>query len=196
MQTALLPWPTALRRAMLLLGIAAQSLVAFSALAGDIQVDVALHGELVVVDARFSVAATLGEVWGVLTDFDGMAGFISNLRSSAVVARSGNTLQVEQKGRADYGPWSFSFDTVREIHLTPTHEIRSRLVHGSMKKLDGTTTLTADGDGTQVSYHGESVPGTWVPPVAGPAFIAHETQEQFHEMRNEILRRKHARDPK
>lgn len=195
MQTPPPAWRMPLRPSMFLLCIALQGLATISALAADIQVDVSLHGELVLVDARFSVAATLEEAWSVLTDFDGMAGFIANLRSSAVVARSGDTLQVEQKGRADYGPWSFSFDTLREIHLNPYHEIRSRLLHGSMKKLDGTTTLTPDGEGTRVSYHGESIPGTWVPPIAGPAFIAHETREQFHEMRNEILRRKQVREP-
>jgi hypothetical protein len=185
------PWRGVTRALFFLMTAALPWLLSPQASGSDIQVEVSLSGELVLVDVRFVVAASVQESWAVLTDFGAMAGFVSNLRSSTVVARSGETLQVEQKGKADYGPWSFSFDTVREIKLFPQHEIRSRLVHGTMKKLDGVTTLTAEGNGTVVAYHGESIPEIWVPPVAGPAFIAHETREQFEEMRKEILRRKH-----
>jgi hypothetical protein len=184
-------WRAARRRPFLILAFALLWVAAQTVLGADVMVNVSLRGEAVFVDVRFAVPVSLQEAWAVLTDYDGMPGFVSNLSSSAVVARSGGTLQVEQTGKADYGPWSFSFDTMREIRLFPYHEIRSRLLHGSLKKLDGVTTLTSEGAGTVVTYHGESIPNMWIPPIAGPTFIAHETEEQFQEMRKEILRRRH-----
>jgi hypothetical protein len=189
------PW-AASRFVFILLAFALQWAAARDALCSDVAVDVSLRGELVLVDARFAVPASLQEAWAVLTDFGAMAGFVSNLQSSTIVARAGDTLQVEQKGKAEYGPWSFSFATVREVRLFPYREIRSRLLHGTMKKLDGVTTLAAERNGTTVAYHGESIPDVWVPPIAGTAFIGHETREQFEDMRREILRRNHRPESK
>lgn len=160
--------------------------------ADDIKVVVQRKGEEVLVDAEFPVSATPQEAWAVMTDFGHMAEFISNLQASSVIDRSADTVRVSQKGKAAYGPMSFSFDTIREIHLTPYEKIQSRLISGSMKKLEGKTELVPDGEGIRIVYHSASIPNAWIPPVIGPAFIERETREQFREMRQEILRRKQA----
>lgn len=148
------------------------------------------NGDAIVVDVSFSVAASQQEAWGVLTDFDHMSEFISNLQSSKVISRNGNKLQVEQVGKAARGLFSFSFESVREIELTPHSTIRSRLLSGSLKKMDGATHLSSEGDATRVEFHGESIASLWVPPVVGAKFIGSEVREQFREMRAEILRRR------
>lgn len=158
--------------------------------AEDIKVVVQTKGDELHVDAEFPVPATPQETWAVLTDFEHMAEIVSNLQVSNVLARSDDTVRVAQKGKAPYGILSFAFDTVREIRLTPYEKIRSRLISGSMKKLEGTTELIPDGNGTRVVYRSVSVPNAWIPPLIGPAFIERETREQFREMRKEILRRK------
>ena len=56
-------------------------------------------GQTITVDAVFKVVATQRQAWDVLTDFAHMPNFVSNLESSKVVSRSGNVLQVAQKGR-------------------------------------------------------------------------------------------------
>lgn len=147
-------------------------------------------GDVIMVDVSFHVAASQREAWAVLTDFDHMSDFVSNLDSSKVVARSGNKLQVAQIGKAARGMLSFAFDSLREVELTPHHTIRTRLISGNMHKMDGTTLLTTDGGDTRVAYHGESIPVVWVPPVVGVKFIEREVREQFREMRAEILKRK------
>jgi hypothetical protein len=145
---------------------------------------------VIIVDVALSVPATRQESWRVLTDFDHMAQFISTLQSSKVIARSGDKVQVAQQGHASHGPLSFTFDSVREITLKPYEEIRSRIISGSMKKLDGVTHLATDDAGTRIVYHGESISGAWVPPGIGPALIENEIRGQYDEMRKEILRRK------
>jgi uncharacterized protein YndB with AHSA1/START domain len=165
-----------------------------AAAAGDeIHVKVDTRDELVVIDVDFEVAATAREVWNVLTDFEGMPKFISGVERSRVIARSGRTWRVEQKGVSSAGPLSFSYDSVREIKLTPYSEIQAHALSGSMKKMDSLTRLTAGRGTTRVNYHAESIPQTALPLGIGTSFIESRMRAQFGEMRAEILRRKAAR---
>ena len=158
----------------------------------DIELTVQVDGDAVRVDANYLVAATPQEVWGVMTDFEHLADFVSNLKSSQVVARTGDVVRVAQKGRASAGPLSFEFDSVRELHLTPFEQIQSRMVSGNMKKFEGLTRLSAEGERTRVRYHSDAISSVWIPPLIGRGFIESETREQLGEMRREILRRKAA----
>jgi carbon monoxide dehydrogenase subunit G len=158
----------------------------------DIEVQVKTAGDNVIVDVNFAVPATRQEVWGVLTDFDHMADFVSNLKESKVVSVSGGTLTIFQRGSATYGPVSYPFESKREITLVPFHKIRTRLISGNMRKMEGTTHLIEEGGQTRVTHHTDSIPEVWFPLVVGQVFIEHEMREQFNEMRNEIIRRKRA----
>ncbi len=75
----------------------------------DTQIDVSRSGELYVVDAVMVVPFSPREAWDVLTDFDAMASFVPNLEVSRVTSRSGDRLQVEQRGVARWGPLSQTF---------------------------------------------------------------------------------------
>jgi hypothetical protein len=156
----------------------------------DIIVKVQKKGEWVIVDVDFPVDATVPETWTVMTDYDNMAKFVSNLVSSRILGREGNTLSVEQKGKASRGPLTISFENVREIVLTPQRAVHSRLVSGDLKASEFTTRVIDRGAFTQIINHGEFIPNIWVPPVVGPALIEAETRKQFQELRLEILRRK------
>lgn len=158
----------------------------------DIEIQVELEGDLVRIDTSFHVEVTPQEAWAVVTDFDGAIAFISDLETSQVLARDGDTMLVFQKGRAKFGPFSFPVESVREIRLVPFQGMQSRLVSGSMKRLDVSTQLTPEGSGTRVTNRTESIPDVWIPPVVGRLFIAHEARQKFRELRDEILRRKQA----
>jgi carbon monoxide dehydrogenase subunit G len=146
-------------------------------------------GQTITVDAVFNVAATQRQAWDVLTDFDHMPNFVPNLESSKVVSRSGNVLQVAQKGRETYGLLSFSFDNLREVELAPYTKIKSHLISGSMQKSDGTTHLSENGSMTQVTYHGVFIPNVNVPGLLGIPAIESATRRQFDELRREMGRR-------
>lgn len=156
----------------------------------DIDVRVNINGEDVVIDVSFVVQVVPQKAWDVLTDFDHMTGFISNLQFSKIIDSSKNTLYVSQKGVAKHALITFPFESIREIRLTPLEKIRSRMLSGSMRKLEGITQLFSEGDHTRITYHSDTFPGVWIPPVVGKAFIENETREQFQEMRDEMLRRK------
>ena len=156
----------------------------------DIAVHAVKNGASIVVDVDFRVNATAIETWNVMTDYDNMARFVTNLESSAILSRDRDRLVVAQKGKASRGPFMFAFENVREIVLTPYTEIRSRLISGNLEASVFTTRVLDHGASAQVVNHGEFIPKVWVPPIIGPAVIEAETRKQFQELRAEILRRK------
>lgn len=189
----------ALRR-LVLVGVAGLFAISVRAAAPvdadtDIDVRASKDGDTVVVDVDLAVRASQLEVWGVLTDYDHMADFISDLASSAVIARTGNTLDVMQKGTARYGLLSFPFETVRRVMLTPQSEIRSRIMSGDMMGSQIVTQIAANGPVTQVSVRSRYIPTIWLPPLIGTSVIASQTRKQWATLRDEILRRRAQPEP-
>ena len=188
--------PTATQRAQMLLALVAALCLSVAraepASEQDIDVQVDIAGDLVRIDVSFRVEATLQQTWAVVTDYDRATDFISDLEVSRVLSREGDTMYVYQKGRAKFGPFSFPVESVREVRLVPFEAMHSRLLSGSMKRLDVATRLTPEGSGTRVSNCTESIPDVWIPPIVGRLFIAYEAREKFRELRDEILRRKQA----
>jgi hypothetical protein len=98
---------------------------------------------------------------------------------------------VHTKGHASFGPIQFPFEAVRELTLTPFERIQSKQLSGTLKRFEGETRITPTPQGTtRVSYRGDSTSNQSIPPIVGPSFIKSETEEQFHEMQTEILRRR------
>jgi hypothetical protein len=158
--------------------------------ANDIVVHVKKSGATIVVDVEMAVQAPPLAAWDVLTDYDHMAQFVTNVQASRITDRKGNTLVVAQKSGTAFGLLKFSFDNIREVELVPHSEVRSKLISGDMKASAFTTRIVSDGGGgARVFNHGEFVPTMWVPPVIGTAFLEAETRRQFHELRNEMMRR-------
>ncbi|MGH8713588.1 MAG: SRPBCC family protein [Casimicrobiaceae bacterium] len=177
-------------RWLAMLWLAAIASPAWAAAADDdIIVHVKKDGPEISVEVDCPVRAPVRVVWGVLTDYDNMSSFISNLQYSGVQGRADNTLVVRQMGRATRGPLSFSFDNVREVQLVPFTEIHSRLVSGDLKASVFTTSIVEVDGLVHVVNNGRYTPGVWVPPLIGPALIEAETRKQFGEIRAEILRR-------
>lgn len=159
----------------------------------DIAVHVRKEGSEVVVDVDCPVHAPRPVVWDVLTDYDNMSSFLSNVQYSGVRDRVDNKLTVRQKGKASRGPFSFAFDNVRAVELLPYTEIRSELISGDLKASSFTTRII-DRDGiVHIINAGRYTPNLWVPPLIGPAVIEAETRKQFGEIRTEILRRSQRR---
>lgn len=154
----------------------------------DIIVHVLLNGHQVEVDVDCPVDAPRAIVWEVLTDYDHMSHFLSNLEYSGVENRADNVLRVHQKGKASRGPLTLTFDNIREVELVPYHEIRSRLISGDLKASDFVTRIVEVSSRVHIVNRGRYTPNPWVPPLFGPALIESETQKHFGELRTEIMR--------
>ena len=127
--------------------------------------------------------------WEVLTDFDHMASIVSNLESSRITSRQGDSLRVHQEGTARYGLLSFHFESEREVHLEAMQRIVSRNLSGSAKQIDSEARLRALDGAVEITYHAEVVPDSVLARLFGTAFIRHEVEEQFREMTIEMRRR-------
>ena len=151
------------------------------------------EGAEVVVEVDCPVRAPLLTVWDVLTDYDNMSRFISNLQYSGIQGRVDNVLKVRQSGKASRGPLTIAFDNVRQVELRPFTEVRSRLISGDLKASEFTTRLVEADGLVHIVNSGRYTPKLWVPPLVGPALIEAETRKQFGEIRTEILRRSERR---
>jgi hypothetical protein len=155
----------------------------------DIAVHVEKEGQNIAVEVDCPVDAPRAIVWEVLTDYDHMAQFVSNIEYSGITDRADNVLRVRQRGKASRGPLSITFDNVREVELVPYREIRSRLISGDLKASDFVTRIVEVAAAIHIVNSGRYTPKMWIPPFVGPALIEAETRKQFGEIRNEILRR-------
>jgi hypothetical protein len=169
--------------------VATVTVCAWAAADQDIVVHARKEGAEIIVDVDCPVRAPALTVWDVLTDYDNMSSFISNIQYSRVQERADNLLKVHQKGKATRGPFSFAFDNVREVRLYPFNEVRSRLISGEPKASAFTTRIVDVGGLIHIVNSGRYTPNIWVPPLIGPALIEAETRKQFGEIRTEILRR-------
>jgi hypothetical protein len=170
--------------------LAAHAAVAHAAAEDQgIDVKVMRDGSTMRVDSELRVHASPQDAWEVLTDYDNMARFVSTLKASSIERRSGNELQVTQRGVVHFGLFDFPFTTVRRIELAPYTEIRTTVIDGSMRHSQFVTTIVPTADGTRINQHGTVVPDLWIPPGIGPAIIVARTRVQWQEFRAEILLR-------
>lgn len=185
--------PPRLRRRLAAVLLCALGLIARAGMAqaavDELSVSVERRDDWVIVDAGFAVDAPLHVAWSVLTDFEHMARFIGALQTSEVLARNGNQLRVRQVGRAERAGFGFAYESLRDITLSPERLIHSRAVGGTVRQMDATMRLEAREGRTVITYHAESIPGVWVPPLLGKSLIAGQVREQFEDMRAEIQRR-------
>ena len=139
------------------------------------------------------VAATPAVALEVLTDFEHMAAFMPNLTSSRLVSRSANVYWVVQHGKADFGPFSFPFESERRIELMADGRILAQALSGSTKSMRSELRYQAAGGGTRIDYKLEVEPDRWLPSVLGVNLMRHELAEQFSALAREMVRRQASR---
>lgn len=183
-------------RTPMLAAIGLLMLFADMALGAETAVTVAVsqRDEAFIIDAAFEVAVPLATAWEVLTDFDHMTAIIGNLTSSKVTSRQGNTWIVRQEGIARWGIFSFSFESERELRLMPKQRLQARALSGSLKRMESDLQIAVLEQGIKVSYHAETVPGSFLARMFGASFVRHEVAEQFRALAREMTRR-HAASP-
>lgn len=153
-------------------------------------VNIEIREGVVHTTAEVSIPASDREVWEVLTDFENLPRFISNIASSKVLARNGNVVRVSQTGKAGFGPFTFEFLSIRELTLFPYERMESRMIEGNMKRFSGTTRLESLAGVTRIRYQSEAVADTALSLGLARSTIEAETREHYREISREVLRRK------
>ena len=177
-------------RSALLIAIALVATTAHAEMQDDIAVKIKRDGETFAVTVELTVDATPEQVFAVLTDYDHMAKFVSNVVESRIVRRDGGKIVIEQKSRLVFGPLHFDFTNTRVVEPVPFGEIRSWVTEGDMQGSSFTTRLIPRGTRTLIDNRGSFYADRWIPPMIGNMVLESETRKQFQEFRAEILRRK------
>jgi hypothetical protein len=160
--------------------------------AAEVAVHVVRHDGVLYVDASAEVDANVLQTWLVLTDYDGLAGFIPGMHVSRVLAREGNQIVVEQKGEARLLFLAYPIEVKLAVVEFPHERIVARAVAGNFREMVGTYLVGTGGNRVTLRYHGRMVPDFVVPPLIGTLVLRHTVEIQFRALVDEIARR-HAR---
>jgi ribosome-associated toxin RatA of RatAB toxin-antitoxin module len=144
-----------------------------------ITVEARRDGDAVIVEARALINAELETAWDVLTDYDRYAEFIPDLKSSRVVARSGGTVIVEQKGQVGFFLFRFPMEVTLSVSEDPRRGITSHAIAGTFREMTGSYTLMRVGDELRLTYSGRMVPDFLLPPLIGTAAVRAAVKKQF-----------------
>lgn len=174
-----------MRLVVVLLGL----LHALTAGAQQIDVGADRDGDAVLVHASARLKADARLAWDVLTSYGDYARFVPDLRSSAVIARAGNTAVVEQKGIAGFFLFRFPLEVRLAVTEEPYRRVRAQAVAGTFKEMDGLYQLEPQGDLIVFTYSGRLVPDFALPPLIGTAAVRSAIKTQFTALVEEILRR-------
>jgi len=143
----------------------------------------------VLVEAKASVRADVRIAWEVLTAYDRYTEFISELKSSRILARSGATAIVEQKGETGFFLFHFPLEVVFSVTEQAPSGVTSRAISGTFREMTSVYELTQDGDRVHLTYRGRLVPAFRLPPLVGVPALRSAVEKQFTELVHEIDRR-------
>jgi ribosome-associated toxin RatA of RatAB toxin-antitoxin module len=158
--------------------------------AEEVAVEAVRQGEAVEIHARALIAAPIGLVWQVITDYERLPGFIPGLSKSVVRDRRGTRLYLEQSGEARFFFFSFPIDVTLEVIESPPQWVTSRAVAGNVRRMTGRYELSDEApQRVLLRYTGVIEPDFRLPPLVGVAALRSTVEEQFSAMVREIERR-------
>lgn len=152
-------------------------------------IDVTYDGQTYVLDAVMYAPVAPTVAWEVLTDFDHMAQWVPNVAESKIIKREGDSVTFQQHGVARYGALSFPYTTERKADLKSASSINTAQIHGSLRRVESTMKLEAEGSGTRLIYHLEIVPSLLASTILSKPFLEHEIGEQFTAIIGEMTHR-------
>jgi carbon monoxide dehydrogenase subunit G len=142
------------------------------------------------VEAAFDVMASPETVWDVLTDYEGISGFVSSIRQSTVRRREPGRVVLEQQGVGKAWIVSVPMHVVLEVREEDGRVLAFRDLCGkSFSTYEGRWEISAAGAQTRVSYHLKADPGGRQPAMLARAAIRGSVKKLLDEVRDEILAR-------
>ena len=144
-----------------------------------------------VVTGAFDVTASPEIVWQVLTDYDGIGGFVSSIKQSTIKHRADGHVLLEQQGVGRAWFVSLPIHVILDVEEDGNHTALTfhDVCGKSFTTYEGKWELTTAAGGTHVTYELKADPvGSQPGFVAKPAMRAN-VQKLLDEVRQEILTR-------
>ena len=170
------------------LALAAQSLPDGAGAQG-LAIEVERQGEFITVTASAQMQVDARIAWEVLSDYDHLAQFIPDMKSSRVVSRSGDRVLVEQKGEIGFFFYRQPVDVTLEVREEPQRRIVARRIEGNIRELETRYELEASDVGVRFDYTGRFIPDFYLPPLIGMPIMRRIVERRFRAMVDEIVRR-------
>lgn len=162
----------------------------FAATAQQISVETSGHGDFITVTAFADMRVDPHTVWNVISDYDHLAEFIPDMRTSRVIQRDGDKLVVEQTGRFAFLFFHQQIEVKLSVVESPQRRIAARAVGGNLREMEGLYALETLPTGeVRLSYSGRLIPEFPMPPIVGKMVVRSVMARQFTAMVKEILRR-------
>jgi carbon monoxide dehydrogenase subunit G len=175
---------------LLLLLLAAPLRGALAASVDRINVETAGQGELITVTASADMQVDPRTVWAVISDYDHLAEFIPDMRSSRVIRRDGDQVLVEQTGEFGFLFFRQPVEVRLAVSELPQRRIVAHAVGGNLQSMEGRYVVESlANDQVRLSYSGRLVPGFQVPPFVSRIAVRSTMDRQFRALVQEILRR-------
>ncbi|MGO4395796.1 SRPBCC family protein [Variovorax sp. M-6] len=160
------------------------------AMAQPVDVAAANRDGFIAVTASAELQVDPRTVWAVISDYDHLAEFIPYMRSSKVVQRDGNKLQVDLAGELAFLFFAQPVEVRLEVVETPQRRIVAHAVRGNLRAMEGRYAVEPLPSGlVRLSYSGGLAPEFPVPPVIGTVVVRMVLEKQFRALVAEIVRR-------
>jgi ribosome-associated toxin RatA of RatAB toxin-antitoxin module len=160
-----------------------------AALAQEINIRAEREGSFVTVSAWVVMRADQRIAWAVLSDYDHLAKFIPDMKTSRVLSRDGNKLRVEQKGDVGFFFYREPVNVILEVLEDPPRRITARAVEGNVRTLETRYDLQPADSGVRLDYSGRFEPNFAIPPLIGMPLVRRLIERRFRAMVEEIQRR-------
>lgn len=159
------------------------------ATAQEIWIDSEREGDFITFSASADLKVDQKIAWQVLSDYDHLADFIPDMKSSHIVLRTSDGAMVEQKGEFSFLFFHQPIDVVLAVYEEPQRRIIARAVSGNLRDMEGRYELLASDHGVRLSYFGRFTPDFYVPPLVGMPIVRNLMAKRFRAMVAEIVRR-------
>jgi ribosome-associated toxin RatA of RatAB toxin-antitoxin module len=177
-------WGRWLRSGILVAALAAPCLAS-----AQIEVRIERKHGVFQVHAESAVAVDAATAWQVLTDYNELARFVPDMRSSRIVSAPGRPLLLEQHGEAGFLIFNLDIQVVLQIDETPPDRLAFRAVSGNMKRMQGEWRIQRDARTIRLAYQAEIEPDFWVPPLIGSGVLKRNVERQVSGVVQEMLKR-------
>jgi len=154
-----------------------------------LSIEVGRDGDFITVVASAELKADSRIAWEVLSNYDDLARFIPDMRSSRVLKRDADGLVVEQKGELGFLFFRRAIEVTMAVSEEPQRRIVARAISGNMKDMEASYELLPSGKGLRLAYYGRFVPDFFLPPLIGMPIVRRSLERRFRAMAEEIERR-------
>lgn len=127
--------------------------------------------------------------WEVLTDYDNLARYVLDMKSSRIVSAPGDPIILRQTGLSGFLFFNVPIEIVARLEEVALESIRFYTIGGNLKQMSGEWRVVRLDEATQIIYQANIVAGFWVPPLIGTGLIAEDVRKKLNGIAQEMRRR-------